>query len=279
MIGYISIICAKNIDIKKIFKIDITLKIIFLLSHTLIYANDYLYNYEKVASTMFYSIKKGYSHTLYFANPNTVGLLLIWLIVEILYLKKKIKIKDLLIGLIILLIGYIITKSRTALFAYLVYMTLHFINNKKIIDILHRYTFLLLTLLSFYIVKFLAINSIQYIILNGLLSNRLGYSIKAFSVANMHFFPNILPNNFFEYFVIDNFYVRCFIFYGLISLILILIPQLLIPKKGYEKEKKLSILLNIYIFFEAVTMNIGYTPVYIALADIIYNKKNNSKKG
>ena len=109
--------------------------------------------------------------------------------------------------------------------------------------------------------------------MNKLLSNRLLFSINAYAQTGLNVLPRTLETRFFDTYIIDNYYVRCFINYGLLTLLLFYIPIVMVPRKGFEKEKKFSILSTIYLFFENVTINVGIALPYVFLADIIFNKK------
>jgi len=272
VIGFFGFISIKNIEIKNIIKIDIAIKLIFLISHSLIYGVNYIFDYETLSMLFLYS-KKGITHSLYFLNPNTVGMLTFWLIVDLELINKKQNKSRFIPYTIIIVVMYMLTKCRTALLAYFLFIVLHFIKNKKIVDIGVKTIYPILGVLSFAMVYFQKEESQLFEMLNSLLSWRLGYSIRAYELLNMHFLPIFVDEKFFQIYIIDNYYVKCLINYGIITMLTLYLPYFMIPKEKYQIQKKIAIISAIYLFFETVTINIGYAIPYLLLADIIFNKK------
>lgn len=284
LLSFLSVFAIKNIDIKKVVKIDIFAKTFFILSHSFIYLINYSFNYFSIKNLIIIS-KKGLSHSLYLKNPNVVGAIIIWLILDIFYLisiKRKIKPRDLLIGGIFLIISYTICKSRTPVYIYLLFVVLVFIKNKRVLYFLSKYSYFIMAGISFILIVYPNINNKLFIEINNLFSNRLMYSILAYNKYGLSILPNVLANDYVETLIIDNFYVRCFINYGLVMLLFTGFINLFIPKDNYDIEKKLFILSSVYLFFEAITVNTAFAIPLLLIGDVIFNKerriKNEKKK-
>lgn len=271
LILFFSFFSIQNVDIKKVIKIDFIIKFIFLFSHLLLFLINKIFYISTLENIKFIS-SKGIAYSVYFMNPNTFCLLTLWLIFDVFYLKGKIKFKDIVLGLIIILFSYVIAKSRTSLYIYFIFILINLMKNEKIINFLFKYTYIIVSFITYFMVKYIKLDSSLFVFLNDLTSNRIGYSIKAINLVNYHLFPNFLDITFYNSFIIDNFYIKCFINYGIITLIILYIPHLIIKNKTALLEMKYSILSNIYLFFEASVCNIGFSPIYLILADIIFNK-------
>ena len=275
--SFLAFAALKDVSIKKVIIIDIVIKLIFITGHSLLYFLDYIFDYEKVLEAAFIT-EKGIRHTMYFSNPNTFGVILVWIIIDILYLSEKLSFKSVAITFLIMLIGYKLTQSRTAFYVYIIYIVLSLIKTQKVVDILNKYCYYFLAAFSFFIVKFLNINSSLYKFLNTLFSNRLKFSMAAFDSVGLKFLPNYLPADFFELYIIDNFYVRCFICFGILTLIIVGIPQFIMPKNKFYKEKIISIVSSIYLFSENVTINVGFAVPFLIIGDTLINRKNEDLK-
>ena len=73
MVSCLAFMAMKDVNIKTVIKIDITVKSFFLLTHVIIFAVDYLSGVEAVWDYIAFS-EKGTTIALYFRNPNTTGL-------------------------------------------------------------------------------------------------------------------------------------------------------------------------------------------------------------
>jgi ABC-type uncharacterized transport system permease subunit len=73
---------------------------------------------------------------------------------------------------------------------------------------------------------------------------------------------------------IDNFFVRGFIQYGIITLLLYYYFFLKVPKSASRDSKRISIIFSIYLFFEVTVAYAGFNiPLLIAM-DSIRNQRS-----
>ena len=277
--SYLAFIGIKDINIEKSIKCDYYTKKIFLIIHILAFAIEYVFNYSNITNMILIS-GKGISYYLYFDNPNAVGTVWLCIILERLYLKNKITKKDYLLNFSSMFVCYFLTRCRTAFFIFIIYMILNLIKNRKILNFFTKFTYPIFTFITFCIINYVNINGILFKRINSLLSNRLSYSVSIYNYLHLNFLPNSNYYNFVSNVVVDNYYVKCFVFYGILTLILLYIPKLLIKNKNYLKEKRLFIVYDIYLFFEAAPTDIAYTPQYLLLGNLIFNKKklNNNRE-
>ncbi len=272
-LGFLSIMALKNVNIKTVIKIDIILKLTFLSIHSITYLFTWLIDYNIILDTIKISSLKGISHSLFFPNPNFVGALIIWLVFDFLCLKKEVKTKDIFIGLIIVIISYLICKSRTPLYIYILFIVLSFIKNQKILNFLAKYSYLILAIITLFIISINNVDNELFIKLNSLFSNRFMYSVAAYNKYGLSILPNALANNYSDFLIIDSFYVRSFINYGILTLIIVGTINIFIPKKNYKLEKRIFILASIYMFFEVIPIYTGLSLAYIIIGNTIINNK------
>lgn len=272
LIGTLAIAAIKNVDLKKVIMIDLIIKVTLLLLHSSIYFCNYCFDYGAIEHLIIHSTK-GLSHALYFSNPNTVGALSLLIVFDLLLLKKKAKIVNLVIYFIFLLFVYFICKSRTPIYIYLLLVILQIINSKNISYYLSKYSYFIMALVSFGLIAYGNKSSSLLITIDKLFSNRIMYSIAAFNHYGLAILPSSLANGFIENFIIDNFFVRCFINYGIISILLGGIICLKVPKEKFILEKNIFIVTCIYLFFEAVLINVSFALPFLIMGSIVFYKK------
>ncbi|MBO6195203.1 MAG: oligosaccharide repeat unit polymerase [Bacilli bacterium] len=268
-VAYLAIICIKDINIKRLLKIDIFIRSFLLLSHFFLFGIDYLFAFSNIENLISSSVK-GTQYYLYFSNANIASEMFFSIVIYILYLKNNVKIKDYIISFCIMTLIFYLTRSRTSYIVFIIYILLNIIKNKKLLFYIARYSSILMSIISLYIVKFVTTNSVLYNLYNSLLSNRLLYSILAFKNNGLRIIP--YSNQVLKKFIIDNFYVRCFVCYGLIVLLLYIFLNFLAINRNKPKENRLTISMNIYLFFEQVITNIGYNPFLLILANNVINR-------
>lgn len=272
LIGCLACFAIKSVNIKTIIKIDIMVKGLSLFIHTLLYFANFFFKFDYIAELIHY-MPKGVGHSIYYANPNTVGLIIFWIIIEIYYLKRKERTIDSFLMFLLSLTGFLITKSRTPFYASIAYILIKNIKNPKVINVLLRYTYVAAFLASCLIVTFITRESDLFKLLNPLFSNRLGYLIGAYNFTSMHILPNIISRKVTEMFIIDNFYGRGIVSFGIVVILVYYIPYFLASKiDGRAKEKLIAIIAALYAFFEMHAFNVGFSVSYLLLADAIVNR-------
>ena len=121
-------------------------------------------------------------------------------------------------------------------------------------------------------VTFASSNESMFSILNTMTSGRIGYSVAAYQTAGI----NILPVNnekLLADYVVDVFYIKCFVSYGIITMILYFLPHLFLPYSSKNEQKRMSIVTSIYLLSEKVIADISFAIPYLIIADAIYNNK------
>lgn len=270
-VAYLAIICLKDVDIKKLLKIDIFVRGLFLLIHFVLFGADYLFFDSNIVNMISTSVK-GVSYYLYFDNPNIVSEFFFTLVLEILYLRKNLKFLDYVISFILMYLMFVITKSRTSFAVFIIYLLLNLIKNKNIVYYLSKYMYIVMAVISWYIVKYVQIGSSLYERFNDLSTNRMKFSILAFKETGLTIFPK--SNTIIQNYIIDNFYVRCFICYGILILILTYLIHYFSLKKENVELNKIVISLDVYLMFEQVVTNIAYNPILLILSDKIVNRED-----
>ena len=265
-------LAMKNVDIKTVIKIDLVVKTMFFMFSAIVFGVDYFTGEERTIEYI-YEAKKGTAISLYFKNPNTTGLIGTMIAFDLLYLKDNKRFKDFVLPTLIATITFALTTSRAPFLVYCVYLLLQFIKNGKVLTVIQKLTYPILFGLAFYTVTSVSVGSPVYKFLNPLLSSRIWYSIAAYKSVGMTILPSLANAILLKDYVIDVFYVKCIVRYGLITLLLYYIPHLLLPKNATNEQKRMSIVASLYLFFEDAVTNVGFAIPYLIIADAIFNKR------
>ena len=131
LIDTFALFAIKDRNIKKIVVLDLIIKIIFLLSHTILYGLDYLFDYEALKDNIFIRDDMTIRHSMYFVHPNIFSSLMLWGIVDIYIIKEKISILDFILATLIIILSFIITDTRTLIILYFIFIILSLLKKQK----------------------------------------------------------------------------------------------------------------------------------------------------
>lgn len=265
-------LAMENVNIKTVIKIDLLVKSAFFIFSAIVFGADYLTGEERVTEYIF-EAKKGTAVALYFKNPNTTGLVGTMIALDLLYLKDNKKFRDFIFPTLIAGTTFALTTSRAPFLVYCVYLALQLIKNGKVLTIIQKLTYPILFAFTFYVINSVPVGSSMYKILNPLLSSRIWYSIVAYNSVGLTILPSLANTILLKNYIIDIFYMRCIVRYGLITLLLYYIPHLILPVNATNEQKRMSIIASIYLFFEDAVSNVGFAIPYLIIADAIFNKK------
>lgn len=288
LINFVMIISIRGVNIKKVVKLDIIIKCVFLVTHIIIYIGNYFFAYDKFQELI---INHGdrIRHAFYFTHPNIVSAIVFWIIMDLYYLKEKISVKHILISIILMLVNYYFTRSRTILILFIVFLIIFFVEkmlkNKeifnRILTITYKFIFEIITIASIAMGILYKYNlRLITTVLNQLTSGRVYYSYAAFTDFGINLFSNANALKLEKYLFIDNFYVRCAVLYGLIFVVMISIMTKLSKSKNDKniKEKIMIIILAISLFSEYFGIIIGNAIPLLLLGNLIMNKEENNEK-
>lgn len=279
VINFLSMIAIRDIEIKKVVKIDLYLKLFYLFVNTVVYWYDYNFNYANVIDTFVYTAKYGIRHSLYFSHPNSAAGVAIWCAIDAIYLYDKKK-NMLILTLFIVALYMYFTVSRTALIAFILFLIILFLSNKE------KFRNKIFTVMKWLLEIFMIITIILTIMpevignqefiksLDKLLSRRISYSNTAYDIYGFNVLPNKDGESLKENLIIDNFYVRAIISYGIIAVIVLMIMYKKIDKNITNKELAILTIFPIYLFSELFTYNVGRSIAMLILADVIFNKRS-----
>ena len=265
----LAVASIKGIDIKKIVKIDLIIKIIFLLIHFTLFGIDYLFDVTLISNNIL-STEKGLAYSLYFKNPNNASAFVTWMIIDCIYLMRKCSIKKILLFLPVVYTIYKITKCRTSIFIYIGALILYSIKNKKIINFLFRYSYWLIFGISMIMMMMYSYNTNLFDFFNHLLSGRLSFSKRALDIYGSTFLPRTSGDPLFNNLVIDNYFFRCLIKFGILFLMTVGVPIFFIKREGFYKEKVYYVLGIVSLFFECVIIDVGYAIPFLFVGYIYF---------
>ena len=286
ILDYMAIASIKDVNIKNVIKIDLTIKLLFLLIHVALYTNDYFFNYYKIANKLIYTFYSGKSrYAFYFTHANSANSVVICSIIDWIIISTNKK-KSIIIGTIIAFIFSKLTISRTSEYIYYLYLlTILFLSKgwfKKVFYLLEKYLFLGLSIISFVILKGAEFISKKFFIdFNVLFSYRFSLGILAIEKYGIHFLTHKINDSVLDIsLIVDNFYIRSFIEYGIILLILITFLYFIVSKIKEKNiyHRAMFIIFPIYLFTELFPFNVGRAIFLLIIANSIINKSDERRE-
>ena len=267
-------------NIKSTLKIDITIKTIFIMIHVIATIIAMMMgNFQSI----FLTTDSRISCTFFFKHYNIFAGIVTWMLIEYIYIRKDMEIKELLLMTMIEIFIYITTTSKTAILIYIIFMILYFVVKNKnyrwvknCINIFQKIGIEIMAIFSVVtamIYKY-GIPFISWI--NAKTSGRIYYSTKAIEKYGFNIFPNKSAIDF-EYYI-DNFYIKSVILYGFLFVIILCILMKLVKKDKYFEEKILLITFAVNLFSEYFEIVIGNAIPLLILGYIINDGKAQKQK-
>lgn len=289
---FIIILAFREIEINHFVKIDMMIRLVYLLIVVALFkagltSNYYIYREDgSIRSSM------GFSH------PNNFGQYILVLCCDYIFLKfNKLKLIDYIIPIGGAIIIDIFSNSRTSIFCMLLLILLTLIYRfmpkifenkmikKTIINI-----FLVFTIIAGLSVYLYNSGNPLFTKINDTLSNRLSYASRFLEEYNINLFGNEITMLYTQEarraglkpWVLDNSYLVCILRYGLVGYILIYFLTRSGLKKIYE-TKRYEIIIMWIIFslngiFENYLFKIHFNPYLIILSYLLYDNIINKDK-
>jgi hypothetical protein len=291
------VVGAKNINLRKLIKVDMALKIMIVISIVTLSLTGIINNYTEVRDG-----SEVLRYSLGFTHPNILASFVMVLILEWIYLidRKKKFFEYIVVFLLILIVGKI-TDSRTSSIIMILSLFLSFIlasdniikkmylsikkriKREYILENLPIMIFLFCIIISIFVSANYNPNNKFMFYLNKLISGRLylanifinkyGFSIIGqkveFISTRMAREQNITAA------VLDNAYVNLPLVYGIIPMIIFCIGYIILMKK-LAQEKSYNLLICILMFIilglmERNLMNLHYNFTILFLSTILYS--------
>ncbi len=278
LLNYLAIIAIVGVDIKKIIKMDIIAKSLFLIPHSILYFYNYIFNYSAIVPLLTYT-QTNVRHNIYFSHPNTAAGIVLWFVIDLIYISKNKKV-SITIGSFLMLLYYYFTRSRTTLVIYILFLLIIYITKKgiikKVLAFIEHYLFIIIAILNTIMIPTRSfINNPIIINLDKLLSKRIYFTNLAINNFGFHLFANNISQVLVENsIIVDSFYTRAFVSYGFIILIIIAFLYYVVSKKEKSNiDKAIIIIFPIYLFNELFPFNIGRAIPLLIIGNIIFNNK------
>lgn len=292
--SFLTLAGIKNVDIKKALKvIAITMGIYLLIcfAHFLL---GYIMNRE---SLPYYAITSNNQkrYYIYFNNPNSFAAFTFWELTIYMYLlREKRSIIKYVIYIAINGLVFYFTGSKTTLVLAILIVIVFFISeknwkigNKKILNFLAKYVFLFFTIFS--LLSVICYNAFPHIFneFDDLLSRRISLGVIAYKMYGFTFIPKAIEfpivsweSKYIMTLTLDNAYIRAFINFGLIYLLVI---YLIILKGTKLKNDKYELILIIVMSISAISECYIYSayicfPMIILMSKIFENNKKIKEK-
>jgi len=281
------IITAKGMDIDKVIKFDLVIKLILIILVYILYINgltEYVVIYRNDSSVLRYGL--GFGH------PNTFSVYLMSICLDFLYLKFKSKQKKFAYLAIVLAIIFIskYCDSRSSIYtltiALIISLFAPLIKKNKIISNMFSnipIIFMIVSLLATIMYKYKKIFTFMPA-LNEIFSNRILLMYQFYEKYSI----NIFGNYFIDYHtqstatgsVLDNAYILLLLKFGiLITIIIILAISKRVKKSLKDGNMGLVVCLTSFAFFglmENGMIVLFYNPFLLFLSHLIFDNK---KKG
>lgn len=250
------IIGIKDVDLKKTLRIILKINAIMLLIHFVFYIITWIFNAENLVVK--YNADGDKRYCFFLNNPNQLSIILFSTYSTYIYLKyENIKLMDYIIGLILCIFIYLFPKSRTSSIIAMIFIGLIAISKvdnkiiKKIIYCTSKYLFIAICIITFiFIIKFNDLRKEQFIWkIDTILSGRIWYTNLAFENYGLTLFgQNINYEQVMKYdkeIILDNFYAKMILNYGIVLLIMIATWFIYINKKLKIEDCVLVIIFSI----------------------------------
>ena len=282
-LSYLAIISMKNINLRKVLKIMLSIQVAMILIHAIIY-------FLNGANSEIYNAKGQIKHSLYLGHPNNVAGILMWITLEYIYLKyDKVKFHTYLVLIIINICIYKLTRSRTTLIVFYVFIVMLFFEKnfkiKKLFINLSRIlmpiTAIVMISLSIFYYKIPYIDKID-----NILSRRVSLGNIAINKYGITMLPQKLnyktmvkfENQYEMELIIDSVYLRYCVSYGVIFLMIMILA---FYKKNNFITNKEALFLIIFIITgitENYILNAYICFVLLFLGKMLFEEKEGEKK-
>lgn len=282
------LIGMKDISIKKIFDIIIYETIIITLVHGSVFLINLCFNPETI--DYINTGDRMYRYDSYFGHPNTLACILLGICMNVIYRNydnnKFTIVKQLGFIMIMTMITYILTKSRTILILYLCFFVGLIIVNKCKANIIQKgtlqiskYIFPILSIIILLFLQFYPMLGDGVNILDNIMSRRLTLGILAKEEYGMTIIPQYVEyqqkvqweNKYTSKLILDNAYMVLAINYGIIYMVIVSIVFYSASEKCNNIERLYIILFSISCVTESFGFNIAMCGVLYIVVDKLLN--------
>lgn len=279
------LIGIKDIDIKKVVKIVFYVSVIVITIHSVSYLNAYIFHKETLKLLLTKDLQV--RHYIYFSHPNMFAGIIFGMILEWIYLygRNIKKIYKYIIIAIVATIVYNVTISRTTLILFeILALGLFFVDlNKSIINkfisIISKYIFAVISIIVvIFLIFYKTDNNNKYVQkIDEALSGRITLGMYARDKYGNSIIPQYIDfeekieSRYAQKLVIDNFYMRYSLSYGIISLVIISIIVWNASRKSNTFEQLYIIIFAIWGITEGVIFDVAICIVLLLIADRLLN--------
>ncbi len=281
---------ARNVNFDKFVKFDLMIRITMVLLIMLLCYLGILPNFTRL-------INSSFKQSLGFSHPNILGLNIITILLEYMYLNKRVNIVFIIINISALLFLNYACNSRTSIYAYVFILFLYvFIKNKekvfnfKLIKLIICFLPAIMLLTSFALVKGYQqgneiIHKIDELVTTRISSasnfyNEYGINLKGSKVTIVSTRQSIITGE--KQRILDMGYLRMAINYGLITcfmiIILLITFQFVIYKNNNMKLLLISTFFLIIGLMETNIYNIAFNFSLIQFVNLISDKNSNMRR-
>jgi len=274
------VLASRNIDFKKFVKFDFKIKICLLIFITLLGITGIFPNFTR-------EINGTFKQALGFYHPNTLGVFIIIILLEFIYLKEnKLNLKDWVLIITLIFICYFICKSRTSIYIFIFVLIINIILkrfknifNKRII----KFSFIVLPFIivgfSFAIVSLYQDRHPIALKLDDILTTRIKYASKFLDEYDVSLFgekietvttrESLLYNQVPK--ILDMGYIRVALNGGILILVILIMVQSVIQYKAIKNNNITVLICNTFFIILGFTETYGYILAFNFILLSLFN--------
>lgn len=280
------ILSSNNIDFNKFVKYDMKIRIIMFLFIFMLFSIDLLPNFTRY-------INGSFKQSFGFAHPNILCIYVVTILLENLYLNKKISVGFVFGNIITLVLLYIYCNSRTSIYTYiLIFIIYIFVKNKdkifnnRIVKLCLCSLPIILFMISFLCIDLYGKNNQFVKELNKVLTTRISSGYRFYNNYGISMFGTkiktvstrtaLLNNTSID--TLDMGYVRIAINNGLIISLIVIVLFVVMQKRAIEiKDYKFLLICTFFVITGFAENNFTNIVFNFSLASIFYILDYNNK--
>lgn len=242
------LVSLKSVDLKKLIRTDLKLRIIVTVVLFLLAATGIINNYSAIING---SLKYAFG----WLHPNNFAYQVVIIMIEAIYTsRKKIKVREIFAIIMVLMVLWVVCASRTTIYAFILFLTIYLMaDNGKLIS-LSIFRFFLCSIMpicgmvSWLLVWLYSKGNSFAIKMDSILTSRLTYSVRFLGVYPMTFWGNEIHTvSTREHYllgvrseILDMSYIRLPLEYGIVFFVVFIILymaiQIFLVKNDMYKE-------------------------------------------
>lgn len=272
-----AVISAKNVNKNTILKIILFVNTFFLFIHFMLSFAGLVAN-KKIYVTYYDGIAR---QTLNLRHPNYLAAILFWNLACYNYVSKNNKIIKILLSILVLILMYYLTHSRTTILLFALLIMYEIFENKlqnkgKIIKLFMIIFIVIQLYISYFCSVSMIYNNNVLNTINEFLSQRLYFNSLAVANYNIAILGNSIDSSSTQI-IVDSFYVSCLVQYGIYNLIICIISYLKLDNSSIKEIAYMTLVIitgltERYIIYTSIAFPLLFLSNGFAKKENLYEK-------